>query len=572
MRWIAAVAIAAAACRGGSPPAPPHRTAPPPAPPPASDGTAAISGHVIDQVDHEPVAGATVVLASATGERTALAGADGGFALRVPRGRYRAFVRGSDVLSVGFPDRVRLDPGPREALVGVPDRALMPTLDVDDDLANVELSVVRDARIAGVVVDGDGRPIAHAIVRARGGGLQPALATDSAVSGADGAFVLRVAPGRYRIDAAHPRFAGVADVTEVDALVGQVVRARVELARGCEIRGHVVRADGTPSGDGAIERRLGDSDLTFGPAGRIEADGTFRWVTTELGEITLRAWPWKSAPSAGKTVACAPGAHHDVTFALPVRPASLAGTIVDATGAPVPLAFVDVMPLDPDSPWSQQERGDAGGSWQVFDMPAGRYQITAAAPRRGIVVTTVVAPRDDIQLQLSGSGRIEGTVELADGTFELAFEACFDALDRARQPLAIAHDPRLVIARGGRFAIDGVPACDLALVARWRDRVVHARVPVAPGQVAHVELDLGPPRAKTVHGIVRDRDARPIANARVTSVFEGNHASATTDADGRYTLGSYAGAQLVAGDGDHVGSGVVGRANISDEEVDLTVQ
>src|SRR5262249_56975816 len=124
-------------------------------------------------------------------------------------------------------------------------------------------------------------------------------------------------------------------------------------------------------------------------------------------------------------------------------------------------AFVDVESLDPHKP-SQQERADAEGNWEVFAMPAGRYQITVAAAGRGIAVTTVVLPRGEaVALQLGGTGRIEGTTTaLSNGTLDVAFDACFDALDLARQPMTIAHEPRLVAVTGGRFTIEAAPACD----------------------------------------------------------------------------------------------------------------
>jgi len=87
-----------------------------------------------------------------------------------------------------------------------------------------------------------------------------------------------------------------------------------------------------------------------------------------------------------------------------------------------------------------------------------------------------------------------------------------------------------------------------------------------------VEVDVGPPRAKTVHGIVRTARGLAASGARVTAMFDNREtATAVADGDGKYTLKTYAGAAIVAGDGDHVANGTVGTANVDDEQVDLVL-
>jgi hypothetical protein len=531
-----------------------------------------ISGHVREQADGSPIDNAEVVVRGA-GQSTVHTRSDGAFAIEVAPGAYRVAVRAGGVLTVEQEDHERLDAGAAAALVGAPDDTLMPLVDATSDVANLELVLPRDATIAGWVTDRDGRRIAHAIVRARNdGNTRPAFGSDVAETDGNGNYTLRVAPGKYRLQAAAPGFAGT-PIIEIVARARATATLALVLKRGCEIRGRVVRSDGAPSSDGAIERRAGDSDFSFGPAGRIEPDGTFRWTTLEDGEVWLRAWPWKSAPTEARSFECEDGARFgDVVLHTANRAPSLRGTISDATGAPVPFAFLDVEALDPMLP-SQQERGDAEGRWEVYDLPPGRYQIKTAAAARGIAVTTVALPRDEVvSLQLAGTSRIEGaTTALANGTIEITFDACFDALDLARRPMPIPHEPRLVAVTGGRFAIDEAPACDLLFTARWRDQKVATRVAVSPATTAHVELALGRLRDKTVRGVVRDREGNPLANVRVSAVFEGRDAAATTDDAGRYTLHSFAGAQLVASDGRRTGNATVGRANVSEEQVDVVL-
>ncbi|MGE5181527.1 MAG: carboxypeptidase regulatory-like domain-containing protein [Acidobacteriota bacterium] len=531
-----------------------------------------IAGHVLDEVDHSPVAGAEVVVRGPLGEQSTITRPDGAFSIEVARGAYRVAARGGGVITAGAEDRERLETGPNAAIVGLPDDTLMPVVEATRSVANLELALPREATIAGTVVDREGRRIAHAIVRAHGA-LRPAFGTDVAETDEAGNYTLVVPAGRYHLEAGAPELAGSLGPVEITAVAHATAHVQLVLAKGCEIRGKVVRADGKPAADGAIERRSVDRNLDFGPAGRIEPDGTFRWATLDEADVTLRAWPWKSAATDERTFSCHDGARFTgVVLRVRSEPAAVHGTLVDATGTPVPFGYVDVEALDPGLA-SQQERADAEGHFEIHDLPFGRYQVEAAAAGRGIAVTTVAAPRDEaLELRLGGTGRIEGTTTaLANGTLAIELEACFDALDLQHRPMPIAHEPRLVTVRGGRFAIDDAPACDLLLVARWHEQRVQARVVVSPSQLAHVELELGPPHEKLVHGTIRDRDAHPVANASVTAIYEGRRTASVTDAAGHYSVKSFAGAQLTASDGSRRGDAQVGRANVPDEQVDVVI-
>jgi hypothetical protein len=535
----------------------------------ARPGTVQISGTVIDRADGSPVGGVEVVVRGPLGEASVAASADGAFSIDVAPGTYRVFARGDDAMTVGLDDPARIDTGPRVELAGMPDESLMPLVRASRDVT-VELPVVHGGAITGKVVDDSGAPIAHAVVRARGGDLRPALGTDIAETDEHGAFELHVPAGHYTLDAAHDAFAGARETVAVPLAAGQKVATTIHLGKGCVIRGKVVTADGSPANEGALELR--NPRGQFGSSGWINSDGTFRWSRLAAGEVTLRAWPWKSAPSAPQTFACAAGTHVDnVVFKLPGDAPALQGTIVDASGAPVPFAFIDVQPLD-NPTFAQQERADAAGRWHVYDAPPGRYELTATAAGDGIASQVVVAPHAEVRVQLGGTGRIEGTTtDLATGSFEVAFDACTLGPDRN---VPVAHEPRLVEVHGGRFTIDGVPACALMMTLHWRDTTEHKALAVDIDRPTHLQLDLGTPRGKTVHGIVRDGDGRPVPGASVTSTSPAAHATAgvRTDEAGRFTIGTFSGAQLSAGDGERVATADIGHTNVSDEQLDLVVR
>jgi hypothetical protein len=569
--------VAAAPAGSGSAVVTPPPAAPPALPAPAAKrpttaraaGTVEIKGTVIDASDGSPVGGVEVVVRGPLGEASISAGNDGSFAVDVSPGTYHAFVRADDVMTVGLADPVRLDFGPRADVAGLPDESLMPVIVAMKD-TTVELPVVHGGIIEGTVVDDAGAPVAHAVVRAKTDLARPALGTDSAETDDKGAFTLRVPPGSYMLDAAHDKYAGARDALSFDIRPGTRTVATLHMGKGCIVRGRVVRSDGKPGNEGALEK-LGPRGQ-FGPAGTVNTDGTFRWATLDTGEVTLRAWPWKSMPSDHRTIACAEGTVvNDVVFHLPDGMPALDGSLVDASGAPVPFGYIDVQPLDGQTV-GQQERADAAGKWHVYEMPPGRYQVTATAPGRGIITQTVVAPRTELTLQLAGTGRIEGTTtDLGTGSFEAWFDGCKIAPDN---PVPVAHEPRIVQVRGGRFTIDGAPACALGLEIRWRNVLEHKDVIVDIDRPAHLELDLGAPREKTIHGIVRDGSGKPLPDVRITATSPAAHAtaSARTDANGRYAVGTFSGAQIVAADGEHVASADIGHANVPDELVDLVMR
>lgn len=540
--------------------------------PEVTDGDVTIAGTVVDAREGTPVPSVEVVFRSESGEQTVQAGADGRYRITLARGRYRAFVRDESVLSVGRPEGPRLPTLPSADVAGVPDEGLMPIIAAVSDADAVDLSVVRGGTITGQVTDTRGRAIAGAVVRARGGGFRPALGTDVAETDAQGRFELHLPAGGYVLEATHERFAGVADSSaRINLPAGANVTSTLALTAGCVIAGRVIDAKGRPSSDGAIEKRWGATDLEFGPAGRVEPDGTFRWVTTEETDVTLRAWPWKSPPSASRTFSCRDGARFtDVVFTLQDKAPDIEGTLVDEHGAPVPFAFVDLAPQSPGG-IGQQERTDADGHWQVFNMPAGSYRVSASAPGHGVTVATIQAPVTAVALQLGGTGRIEGTTTmLVAGTFELTDVVCADTAKRGGVSLAQQH--RLVQVVGGRFTIDDLPACNLLARATWRDQMVRVDVEVPASGTARVELDLGPPRAKTVHGLVRDADGRIVRDALVTASYKSGRTAVTrTDDAGRYTLQTFSGAAVSADAEGAQGLAIVGTANVDDEQVDITL-
>lgn len=533
-------------------------------------GSVTIAGTVIDARTAQPVGDVEVVFRSHAGEETTVANPDGTYQIEVPAGSYRAFVRDDAVLSVGRSDRIRLPAAPTAETANAPDEALMPLVLASADARGIDLSVVRAGTLRGRVIDRDGKPVAKAVLRAseRADGLRPTLGTDVAETADDGRFEMRLPEGTFGVVANHPRFAGISDHVAVHVPAGQVVDRDLTLVAGCVITGKVVTAAGKPAGDGALEKQWGSGHLQYGPSGRIEPDGTFRWTSLDEGSVVLRAWPWKSPPSPERRFDCVDGARFtDVVFQLPDTRPDIEGVLVDASGAPVPFAHVDLSPLTPGG-IGQQERTDAEGKWAVYQMPAGRYLVNATAQGRGVVALEIDSPQTNVRLQLSGTGRIDGvTSQLANGSIEIAMAACMSN----GQSIQIPQDRRLVAVVGGRFTIEDAPACQLELAATWRDQIVTSDLDVPAGGTAKLELALGPPRPKRITGLVRDARGEPLAGARITATHGKSIVSARSDSTGRYTLDTFSGATVMAYDDAGSGEAVVGMANVDSEQVDVQI-
>ena len=444
-----------------------------------------ITGSVIDRLSSEHVGEVEVVFRGPGGEESVTSGADGSYRIELLPGAYRAFVRDDAVLSIGFPVEERLPGFPDLDAIGAPDEAAMPLIIAQQDLEAVDLFVLRGGAIYGHVHDVAGRPIAHAIVRSflqSEKRVRPLLGSDVAETDAEGRYELRLPAGQWWLEVSHARFAGLQDDISVELDANEKVEVDLTAVAGCVIAGKVLGPNGLPAGDGALEVGY---DGGFSPAGKILADGSFRWTTVGEQQVRLRAWPWKSPPSTEQSFDCREGARYSVVFRNPQRGPDIAGTLVDASGEPVPLAFMDLAPLD-DNGISQQERSGPDGSWGVFSMPAGRYRLTAYAPGRGVVSTEVTSPSSGVRLALGGTGGASGTIAgLTTGSFELVISSCTIDGDAIK----ITEDLRLISVRDGLFTLSGLPTCDLTARAKWHGVARPIHFSVTPGGSTPIAID-----------------------------------------------------------------------------------
>jgi hypothetical protein len=280
---------------------------------------------------------------------------------------------------------------------------------------------------------------------------------------------------------------------------------------GCVIAGRVVRADGQPVAGGALERSGSDDEASasFVAAGALAADGAFVWSTADAMSVLLRAWPWRSPPSAARRFECTDGARFtDVVFVIPDAAPDLSGRVVTTDGRPVPFAFVDIRG-EADVLPSQQERADADGAWAVYALPPGRYRVSSSADDGGAAIARVTAPADAVDLRLSGTGALEGEVAgLGDGPLTLTVVLYAQAADEIAVDLR-----RAVTVTRGRYRVDGLPAGELVLQFEQGERRTFLETEVAAG--AHDLPRRRPPR----HPRRRDRGGRRVRAPLLDRLF-----------------------------------------------------
>ncbi len=462
-------------------------------------GMVSVSGTVVHRSTKLGLPGAEVVFASPAGEATTVTDHKGRYTLNIRSGFYRAFARLDGYITVGRAMPVRVPGPPDVAQIGAPRDGLAPLIGLFRDRTGVDMQLQGGGRIVGTVYDEAGRPITGAIVSGKlvsgWGDSRSVLGTDVDETDLDGTFSIDVPSGTIQLTAVHEDFAGLDGSSRARVYVtqGDTERRELTMTAGCIITGRVVDHAGKPSRAGQLEARGGGPPPNdFLPVSKIGASGSFRFSTTDERTVALRAWPYKSPPSAVREFDCEDGARHaDVLFVLPDADAELDGVLLDEGGEPVVDAYVDIVPLT-SSGMAQQERSDVYGEWGFYSLPAGDYRMSAYVPGKGATAAIVRVPGDHIRLQLSGTGSIAGTVKtIQEGSFRMYIERCAVDRDGRRiqlDELTMAATTVIVPVESGEFRVDGLPACHLGGRASIGGRAMRFSVQIKANQVVPLSL------------------------------------------------------------------------------------
>lgn len=441
------------------------------------DGSATLSGRVVDAGDGRPVAGAVV----AGFVRNADAPLDRIRAITDGNGRYRA-----EGLTPGLLDRLVVHAEGHPVAPQV-DSKVAVTLLRDSATTVVDAALRRGGTtLHGSVRDVAGRPVPWALLSAGLGSSAPGVPVRA---GADGKFTLAgLGPGRVRLG---PRMDGW-DLAVPETLPGD-----------------------TPS--------PGSAPLILPERGTV--------ATT----ITLVRNPDRRHPSPISLPAEAPApvAPQEVTSG------TIVGRVRDGDGRPVPGARVGAWPSSAFPAGSSGDRRwpapvhavtSSDGRFEIPGLPPVDHRITVRA--RGFLDGggMDVPPREgEVAVVLSRPAFIEGSVVDPEGRPLAGVPVV-----RGSHPSTGGDGPPVLAWSDdvGRFRIPAVPGRDYSLrTLPLLDRnFVPAHVaPVRAGE-GDARLVLAPGRV--VSGRVVDDDGRPVPGISLRT----GHASGETDGDGRFRL------------------------------------
>jgi large repetitive protein len=533
----------------------------------------ALAGRTVDATSTRPVARVRITLHGTGREQVARSGPDGSYAFPgLPPGSWQ--VRADEPRYVAW---VR---------AGVPVRS--------GETRTLEIPLVLGATLSGRVVDEASRPVAAAVGSLAPSGpvspqrlLRRLRATEPPAfkTRPDGSFVAtRLSPGEGQIlTVSHPDFeratlgglslaagavkTGVTVVLRQGAVVAGVVKdgqglpiagAKAELrasfpfAGGRGARGPI-RALATPSGGSGGDRRSAASGKDGAFAIRGVAPGEYVLTVTAAGYASERVDPVKvpaAGPAARVEVTLAPGA------AISGRVAFRSGLGAEGfrvfVGTPGRPRFAPPPPDDP-----------ATGSDGAFTLdglkPGESYDLQVVGPNGpGEGKHDVVAPASDVQIVVTGSGRITGaTVDATSGNPITDFQVAWAADRGGGRPGMLmmlggrgGGQPVEVQSDDGSFALENVPAGTWSVVVSVRGyQPAHTGGVVVEEGATRAGVVVRAARGTVLKGYVVDaQTAAAIANAAVSVSSAGSPAgrgptpaepgtgAVTTDADGYFEL------------------------------------
>ncbi len=427
------------------------------------------------------------------------------------------------------------------------------------------------ATIEGVVVDGEGRPVAAAEVVAEAqrpvfGGFSGVGEPEarSARSDERGAFRLHrlTASLAWQLSARRAGF-GIGRVV-VDGLAAGRRRTgvRVVLPPQGQLVGRVLGSDETPVVGARLElvpNATGDFRLRMfrGRTGREESpkttsgeEGRFAFAGLSAGFHDLIVEASGFAPTRIPRVEVAAGEARDLGEVLLDPGVVVAGRVVDREGAPIGGAeiLVEDRYANRRRPATEAAPVAVSGEDGGFEIPDRRHgeRIDVLARRTGFGVATqlgiVVPPEQRLRLELPPLGRISGRVLDAQGrpaeasvggfVVQRVLTGALGAMMRSDEIEPVATDAE------GRFELTEVAAGEVSLLARGPagEHTEKGGLELAPGGVLE-GLELRFEAGARVVGRVVDPDGRPAREALVD--VEGRawgQRSALSDGDGRFTM------------------------------------
>jgi protocatechuate 3,4-dioxygenase beta subunit len=425
------------------------------------------------------------------------------------------------------------------------DRDDYPTITIKDrDAPSLTWEVDRGAGVRVEIVDGQGRPVIKASVRAFATGPEGSLGSADHPE-ADGAFLVAgLKPGGYNVSVQATE--GGRGSKEIELTLGREAHLKIELP---------------PSGtiDGVVEdeahRPVPYVQVVASGPSRASArsldDGTFSLTGLPSGEYEVRASersarrgaPGEDAARVVKVTVAAP-ARASVKVTVGGRDGVIEGRVTDSTDKPVTDAFIDFVLAAGGAGVPRYGRSgrapiitDPDGRFTVDGLAEGEYNLRAyrkgggEATAEGVKVGT-----HDLALKLGEGGSISGTLTARNAPVERFTLS-------VRQTKTSFSRGELFFHAGGVFALHDLPAGTYEVEAETPEGTTTTTVTLAEGeQKSGVALTL------TMRGEVDGRlvdleRGAPLAGMRLNvegsssaTLMNGDDRNNKSGADGRFHL------------------------------------
>jgi len=488
---------------------------------------ATVTGTIRD-VSGKPVAGAQIVIKTASGRRFAMLEPGAGYAVSDLQGRYRIAYLPSSTLTSMFVVKDGFLPlalpeggsGPRS---GTP-------LPVGRPM-EVDLTLHPGRSIAGRILDEHGRPVPDAWVRFVRDGRPFArlLRADDARTDAAGRFSLQHLP----VTAGHVSAGSATHLLEPDGSNGgrgyrvrpdapeEIVDARIHLSPGATLGGRVVDRAGKPVGAAVVRMHYQHGSAYGSPIvnrscltdaeGRFDIYGLPRMKVVRV-EVDAVGFAKREADLTGTPAVG--GARPTIVLD---RGGSVSGRVLDGDGKP--LRGMPVRrPVSADVAYS-----DASGAYSLRRLPPGRHTLILAGP--GSTVSPVqrivelaeggTAAGVDFRLPKpgpSGNGVLAGVVVDEKGRPVEGERVKVAGVSAPGREASTRTDA------AGRFRVD-----ELAL---GRYRVIagsqHRRDPVFETGTLDIRLEVPSGDMHVLEGVVRDADGALVPSAGVLIGYQGD--------------------------------------------------
>jgi len=415
-----------------------------------------------------------------------------------------------------------------------------------------KIELARGAKVAGIVSDESGKPIAGATVRTF------RLTNLPVTTAEDGEFEIDgLDPGleQYSLFVTHPNFPTV-QVWFVPPEAGQTVLRDVVLIPGVTVHGRITDSQENPVADVVVGTTTSPGMLNSVQC-KTDAEGMYRLENVPAGELVLWAMSDKHAPYVERFSLDGPETRKLINIQLD-DPWPLRGKIVDARGKAVPGATVRIWKYKGvGSFFACKDKSDSGGRFMIPNAPAmGKMTINVYGEGISGRSTELEMGLEEYIIVVDRAGRLYGkVVEDVTGEPITKFTVRLKYTDRGSNP---GYNYSTTWKREGHsfHSAEGLFDTgkeDLTVGAEYLLTVIAdgfapltidpVVVPETAEDSARIEFRLK--RATTATGRIVDTNDVPIAGARInvliekTASYRDNYDSqdtAVSDSNGWFSL------------------------------------